>query len=795
MSLTLIESIAIGDKKLSDVSGDELRRVIDASIANSNFSALKVLTNHYTDIYQYNEHKPCWLQSDFFEPVWALNLRKKTTTIEWSSVIMDDGLRLTHTKHEKLLNAFKYWITAIDNPCENAGRLIAKNKVAVYFDLVLMMINAILLNKEHLKLSEYQLSKLNEDFWLSVLHNIARYGSTREGVYGYTKRFKALLMQKIDTVDDDSAIQFSEKFPYLKRSGLTDEKTFNLTVHQRIKACFWLYHQGYYQSKSKGNLYKRPQGNTKLIRNILYDGKIIPRDFNFPQFEEFWIEEPKRSTEFRAIANCNDDDGFNEGGLKIYIKAIKLINTTHGRDNCSQPPISSSRNLKSTRIGDLCAFKKAGRTRTLPPVMVFNLIKQCYEFILENQNNILDSVLRVLIEGQSKSTKPRSNREYNESNINDGKPTIPCTERGAFLKGYAIELVDEHLIKLGVKTVSTFEISTKNRHKRIRYNESLFELYKILMGSTQTLVGSIMGRRQDELISLKCHGNLIPNIDPYSDEGLKTKFDLMFRAKKTGVEGSSNTNVTIKRPIINSVARLIWTLEQFNIRASEFSLAKDYLSLFNHINSKHLLLSKSTTTSYNNNLDTMCDYFETDLVLYEGGEYRRNYIRQHQLRRFFAMCFFWSKGFDGLDSLRWMLGHSDLEHLYNYISESETGAVLNEAKASVIVRGITDKRSELAKLENIDKLEVLIAERFGIHGEGSVLISTLSNVIDDYNNEDYETIPDINKIKTEQELESQVITLLEDHSITLEPNFFSIQDENGKTVNTFTLVLEVKETH
>ncbi|MBF4274743.1 integrase, partial [Vibrio anguillarum] len=112
------------------------------------------------------------------------------------------------------------------------------------------------------------------------------------------------------------------------------------------------------------------------------------------------------------------------------------------------------------------------------------------------------------------------------------------------------------------------------------------------------------------------------------------------------------------------------------------------------LNSYRCQLSHTDSKSYNAHLDALCDYLETDLVRYDNGEYRRNYVRQHQLRRFFAMAFFWSKGFDGMDALRWMLGHSDMEHLYNYISESETGAVLNGAKASVIVRGIVDSTSE-----------------------------------------------------------------------------------------------------
>jgi hypothetical protein len=79
----------------------------------------------------------------------------------------------------------------------------------------------------------------------------------------------------------------------------------------------------------------------------------------------------------------------------------------------------------------------------------------------------------------------------------------------------------------------------------------------------------------------------------------------------------------------------------------------------------------------NTSLDIFCDYFETDRN--EAGQ--RYYIRQHQLRRFFAMLFFWSNSFGGMDTLRWFLGHTDVEHLYHYITESTPGAVLRSVKA------------------------------------------------------------------------------------------------------------------
>ncbi len=189
----------------------------------------------------------------------------------------------------------------------------------------------------------------------------------------------------------------------------------------------------------------------------------------------------------------------------------------------------------------------------------------------------------------------------------------------------------------------------------------------------------------------------------------------------------------------------------------------------------------------------MCDYVETDLVEYDNGEYRRNYVRQHQLRRFFAMAFFWSKGFDGMDALRWMLGHSDMEHLYHYISESETGAVLNGAKASVIVRGVVDSTSELAKLEGIEEVRKMIAERLTGDSSTPITIESVSEAAEDYDDESYLTVPHISQLQKEQDIETEVIQLLEEGRITLEPEFFAIEDSDGNATQTFNLILKIKD--
>ncbi|TON99062.1 hypothetical protein CGH44_25725, partial [Vibrio parahaemolyticus] len=76
-------------------------------------------------IYGYDDRQPEWLESIFPANKWVLTFGKNPKTIHWDTVYLDDGKKLTDKKHQKLLNSFKYWITAADNPLENGGKVIS----------------------------------------------------------------------------------------------------------------------------------------------------------------------------------------------------------------------------------------------------------------------------------------------------------------------------------------------------------------------------------------------------------------------------------------------------------------------------------------------------------------------------------------------------------------------------------------------------------------------------------------------------------------------------------------------
>ncbi|EGQ7956965.1 integrase [Vibrio vulnificus] len=789
---SLIEDIVLDHSTLNGLSTETLEQIVNFSVANDDYRALDIITHIHTGIYGYDDRQPEWLESKFTAPKWVLTFGKTPKTIHWDSVYLDDGKRLTDTKHCKLLNSFKYWITAADNPLENGGKIISPKTAYTKVCRVVALINAILLHSKELKLAKYHLQNVNDDFWLNILMKFAEYGSFY-GVYEFDKRTKELLDDASQVISDTDAQKFKEKYPYISQDMAHDEIL--LSLAEREKACAWLFDQGYYQKSG----WFHYDGNSAVLSKLLFDGKILYHGINTPSYPELLLKAPNRNSEYRAVENKDTSSGTNAQTISVYIEAIRLIHTNLEREDAVNPSVLSER-VRAGSLSQLVDLKKLGRTRTLSPKFVFNLIRQCYEFAKEHLPTdkgavtLLDEILTLLAKARCKSAARQSNphRPHQDRLAWDEElhRDMSGSERGYWFQTEAINCLSDEYLRKGIKQVQGFAENTEKRHERIRANESLFDLFSVLQGAIQVLVGAIMARRQDELIKLKSHGNLSPNIDPFSKEGLKTEYSLIFKVKKTG---SMGVNATIERAIPLSIAKFIWQLEQFNIKANELNLAKGKLSLFNNLNKNSCQLSPIIHSTYNTHLDALCDYVETDLLQHDNGEYRRNYVRQHQLRRFFAMAFFWSKGFDGMDALRWMLGHSDMEHLYNYISESETGAVLNGAKASVIVRGVVDSTSELAKLDGIEEVRKIIAERLTGDSSTPITIETVSEAAEDYDDESYLTVPHISQIQKEQDIETEVIHLLEEGLITLEPEFFTIEDADGNTTQTFNLILKIKD--
>jgi len=771
---------------LHELNSEELTEVLHYAVASQDFALQREIGNHFTHIYDQTNEMPYWFKSEY-DDVTVMNFGKKDKVVDWSSVTLDDGLPITHSKHKPLLNAFKNWLLAVSDPLENGGAVIKISTVETRVMKVLSLIDAILLRSDVLELSKHHLSHITADFWLSLFKTMSEDGATN-GIYNFTGRTKELVKAHVNSITQEQVDAFVSRYPFVSRDIPEDDLTLYLTKEERVKACCWLYAQGYYKKKIKFEA----QGHGVVLSTLLFEGRIASPRLVIPTSPELWLAEQKRSTEYRSFNTENSETSAGEVTINNYMLMAKLINTNILKDNASSPSIEATKVLSARKINDLVTLKPSGRTQTLHPDVVFKLTRQSFEFVLKYQKDILDVCLFSLSQGARKSVTTHTNKERADKRRGKFIPEIhqsmSMTERGHFMKSQVMSTLNEKAVKaIGIQQVLPFEVLAENKYNAIRNNESLFELYGVLIGCCQYLTGIITARRQDELVSLKSSGNLSPNLSPFEHGNIE--YNLNFKLKKSGSGGKISTNKIIERPITASIAKIIWRLEAFNEAAISQGLVKGKaLGLFNNLDARMCYLSKPKVKSFNNHLDSICDYFEIPPVKMSNGELRRQYVRQHQLRRFFALLFFWQKRFQGLEALRWMLGHTDMSHLYHYISSNEVGDILNGVKATVIVQGVLNKDGELEKLKNIGELKEKLAKKYNA---GAVIIDDLESVIDLADDDDI-TTPHIDQLKAEANLESNLEELLKTGEISLEPNFFKITDEDGQVRETFNLAFQVK---
>lgn len=735
------------------------------------------ITNNFTGIYDYDVHSPYWLLSDFNDDIWELDFGKNNKIIDWHAVKLSDGNRLASIKHRPLLNTFKYMMILPSTPQYNGGIVKKTNVIAASVSSSIHIINMILINDEHLELPSKHLKLLSSDFFLSIFKTMSEVG-IEEGIYSYTDSFKKFLSQKVNNVNHSDIEYISNNFTYTK--GKSSNK-FNLDQESLIKSISWLWSNEFYAKHSHFIDYP----NTRKLAKALYGNKLLCiNSINFSVFDDFRIKEAKMTTEFKSIKDSIDKgNSLSESSMSRYFDITKILNTINTFDNTCKLDNVKLSNLTTDRLRKVHNFKPIGRTCTLPADLIFNAMNKSIELLIRPINgthNIINSLSSDYI---------KCFCNYPDSDLLD---QLGQYKFKLLLKNWHLDSINHFSNETKLLGIESIFLKGNIDYEKIRSNKSLIYLYNTVVGASCFLTGSLSARRITELLSLKPSGNLVPNnINPW--ENKETRFSLRFLLQKSGIGGKNSQNIYETRPIPQIVAKVIYNLEQFNKQLIESGLSDESnLALFNSASKLNGVISKVDAKQFSELIDLFCDYFQSKTVKDESGVTYRYYIREHELRRFFALVFFWSKGNRKADSLRHFLGHTDLSHLYNYITESVTGAVLNGVKANFLASGSNGKL-----LSNIEDLNSALCKRFGTD---TILISTSDLSSEDFLDEgflddDFDLNLDINSLTAQGELENSILTLLNEDVIKLEPEFFTIKSEDNELITDFNFILKVKDNY
>jgi hypothetical protein len=241
----------------------------------------------------------------------------------------------------------------------------------------------------------------------------------------------------------------------------------------------------------------------------------------------------------------------------------------------------------------------------------------------------------------------------------------------------------------------------ESTHKKIREKPSLLEAINILVGACTVCIGLLKPSRREEIqhLDINC---LIKKRGGYY-----LRFEL-------GKKNVGEFNDITEKPIPSITATAITLLQRLSkcVSISYGITNKNSEKLYNLPSNslgKSKSISGSLLISYLNNF---CDY--VNLPVNNTG--KRWYIRIHEMRKWFLLLLFWSGRFDVLDAARWIAGHTDASHIYEYIEREFPGEELPEIEAEYAIDRLLyfEETGDSSADSELDKLYINLLSHFNV---------------------------------------------------------------------------------
>lgn len=718
---------------------------------------IEKMLSPYVAAFNYDMYNPVFLHNcKFIDNIWFIKSAKTVKQINFEKVILDNQIKLIDLP--ELLLCFKLWLSICASPRYNSGQLLKSNTLLGRINRILSIIDAIVLDADKINLSQRKLMALNNEYFIDKIITIATQG-VEIGVYDYVNRVRNYLLKNIDSVSLEELFIF--------------EKTYTFSLEIEYDLSYLLQFNELQARKAKAYLYKNRAYKVDLANTInvnsayfykLYTNTHAYSNMKFPLFNELSLESVSIKKEYPAVPTKSINPTLSSNGIDSYIQTIELLNIVFHHVN----GINLDNNYIDISVERIHAHVQkfnVGRFTSLPSSVVFKAFNDAFTYLSLHQDHLINTFLNIL-------------KFHKNSNKIDPKRFRNLKFKG-FLEHLSPETAAYGICKWDIKRDDNF-------FTLLRENKSLSHAYYLMISSCSIVIGTVMARRQSEIISLNPFDSLFPyDIDPASNRD--TDFYLKIKNSKSGVGGVHNLKETLSLPIPRSIANIVYKLQRFNKELAKAGIVStNELTLLNTFNKHDLTIRPMNQTTYNYYLDYFCDFFETKVINFTFNEKRRFYIRQHQLRRFFAMLFFWSKSFDGLDALRKFLGHTHTEHLYKYITENTPGEVLYGVKARYIMENMGLSKDNQMYINNIESIEPILKKHFQVSGLDLITEQEAFEFYSDYLSSEY--------VERFKECEDQIFKLLSDHIIDLEPQFFSVKNIlDGTIFRDYKLLLVVKE--
>lgn len=609
-----------------------------------------------------------WLKSDFYSPVWECDFCKTNVVRIDFRIILSDGSYLTSRKNETFLRTLKSWIIAhtTTNYETKKRRFCGPLRTYHLFCDVIQIIDLILLKGKALSIHLYGLSAITRSELKQILKSLASSNRRTKSIYAWETALAEFLKVKISKAPMDIE-QIVKSCPWLsKEVPALEQRMTDMSEQEIILSRIWLWENGFYKAATEK---RREEGHYKYALNTVALSKIIFADTLRGHTAKYQIEELMLVPLVKLAREMPAADVRKNNNRQLLEKKFPAFQQAFGSltllAEIGLPvPFDALGALQEKHFLDSISLEFVGRFVTLPTSVALYGLRKAIELILRDGRDILDRAAAYMKLDFEKTKRRRSDLRFSEWSI---KRSLP---------------VRENLSKL--------ETGKSLAYQRIRNGEGLYELVVALYGAVIICVGFLMARRQEELMKLmpgKCWDK--------KTQGYYLNFE-------NGKSGANGVREIISRPVPDVAIYGIRLLEDFQGQLMRIGVLKELVPIFSIPVLTSPGLRKIGASTFNSTLDHFCDFVEMPC----NADGQRFYIRAHQQRRFFALLFFW--GADGaLDTLRWFLGHTDVEHVYRYITESTPGAILREAKVQYV-------QEKLQQEEGVfNQLAEILQRRFG----------------------------------------------------------------------------------
>lgn len=689
-----------------------------------NFNELQENINSYLNKCQTLPQEADWLLSDFNSSVWICKFEvSNSTELNWDKPLYN-GTLLTSQQNASLLEMLKCWII-IATTKDSLLNTTSENVYKIFLSTI-HLINYLLLNGKRLKIATHGLNAVTSSEITHILTTLTT-KNLFDGIYDFNRKFKHFLSRlRIQTnfstikeiINNTSDIQ---KIDNKQLSLLEKHPHLFPNIKSVVEARALLMANDLYSNPQTSASYRKSIDKKSVLQNIFPNCVKLP-DTKTSQLIQLLKFSPKpfylQEFPVAPIKTSKNLPYLTIDSYWNFRSAFQALNKLRPHD-FKVPPSSAFKQLESFSP-DLAPL---GRFTTIPSNILFDIIKNSIEFHLQYSEPIVQSIIKLV-----SHKAPNTKTVWTEDFVQELHPS---------------------LLKIGVKRWSLRKYKSRPQKgitntecqilffKKLRQNEGLHELLRIYIGCCQTVIGVLMARRVSELRGIKT-SQALDNSGKY----------LIFNNRKSGL-GSLNDQEA--RPIDDLAFQMIQQLQRIYTAAGEPDTP-----LFSVPSEANINKLVSCNVTYNQTFNLVCDYFEVPL----DSKQRRYYIRQHQLRRFFAILFFYGHNGGKLETLQWFLGHSDPKHIYHYISDNTPGAILNGAKASFVAESMQIRKTANKNLEDF------IESNFG-----SKQISVCDS----------------------EELEIILEDLLETGKITIEPHFF--QTHKGQSYKILVKITETNQEH